>query len=261
MDRLKCSPVPLVIYHLQRALLALLPNPPSRFIIDFLANKCSAVVTNIKGPARDLTLEGRRVRSIMFWVPQRARIGIGISILSFSGKVQVGVIADEALVPDPAALVQAFEEEFETLEVLAALEPGPASAPEAGLRAPEPGHPAAARRKAKPKAAPHPGRPAASGRMSVQEIRPTLIADDPAGLHAGHGCGPVEKSPCWSERSATCRSSGDRPAPPDIRLVRACLPWMNGRPGRIEEDDGGLTGLQVPWPPLARPFSSATKRA
>jgi hypothetical protein len=51
----------------------------------------------------------------MFWVPQRARIGIGISILSFSGKVQVGVIADEALMPDPGALVEAFEAEFDAL--------------------------------------------------------------------------------------------------------------------------------------------------
>jgi WS/DGAT/MGAT family acyltransferase len=115
MDQVKCSMVPLVIYNLQRALVTFLPQPASRALIDFLANKCTAVVSNIKGPVRDLTLEGRRVRSMLFWVPQRARIGIGISILSFSGKVQVGVMADEALVPDPEALVAAFEAEFDAL--------------------------------------------------------------------------------------------------------------------------------------------------
>ena len=99
-------------------LIACLPHRASRLLIDFLANKCTAVVTNVRGPARDLTLAGRRVRSILFWVPQRARIGVGISILSFSGKVQVGVIADASLVPDPAALVQAFEQEFETMKAL-----------------------------------------------------------------------------------------------------------------------------------------------
>ena len=118
MDQLKCSAVPVVIYELQRALLGLLPKAVSRGLIDFLANKCTAVVTNVIGPSRDIALEGRRVRSILFWVPQRARIGVGISILSFAGKVQLGVITDDALVPDPADLIRAFEEEFEALRNL-----------------------------------------------------------------------------------------------------------------------------------------------
>ncbi|MBK9795163.1 MAG: DUF1298 domain-containing protein [Holophagaceae bacterium] len=118
MDQMKRSAVPVVVYEIQRALLAFLPRALSRGLIDFLANKCTAVVTNITGPSQDLALEGRRVRSLIFWVPQRARIGVGISILSFAGKVQLGIIADEALVPDLAALIEAFEEEFEALRTL-----------------------------------------------------------------------------------------------------------------------------------------------
>ncbi len=118
MDELKKSVAPLVVYGLQRLLLSFLPKAFSRGLIDFLANKCTAVVTNVPGPAGDLLLEGRKVRSMLFWVPQRARIGIGISILSFAGKVQVGVLADQALVPDPAELAKAFEDEFEALRKL-----------------------------------------------------------------------------------------------------------------------------------------------
>ena len=118
MDQMKSSAVPAVIYEIQRALLSLLPGAVSRGLIDFLANKCTAVVTNIAGPCRDITLEGRRVRSILFWVPQRANIGVGISILSFAGQVQLGIIADEALVPNLALLIQAFEKEFEALRSL-----------------------------------------------------------------------------------------------------------------------------------------------
>jgi hypothetical protein len=55
---------------------------------------------------------------MMFWVPQRADIGVGISILSFAGKVQVGVLADTRLVPDVRELVRAFEEEFAALTAL-----------------------------------------------------------------------------------------------------------------------------------------------
>jgi len=45
-------------------------------------------------------------------------IGVGISILSFAGKVQVGVLADSAIVADAQELVQVFEEEFEALRRL-----------------------------------------------------------------------------------------------------------------------------------------------
>ena len=118
-----------------------------------------------RAPSRELTLEGRKVRSIIFWVPQRARIGVGISILSFSGKVQVGVIADEVLVPDPAVLVQAFEDEFDTLKMLASLAPGqPELPPEA---APKPEVQRVRRRSPRPKTKPKAGPPA--GEEKLQE--------------------------------------------------------------------------------------------
>jgi WS/DGAT/MGAT family acyltransferase len=118
MDDLKQSVVPIVVYGLQRTLLTILPQSVSRGLIDFLANKCTAVVTNVPGPQRDIAVAGRRVRSMMFWVPQRADIGLGISILSFAGKVQVGVLADITLVPDANDVVRAFEEEFAALRTL-----------------------------------------------------------------------------------------------------------------------------------------------
>ncbi|MFN8012261.1 MAG: WS/DGAT domain-containing protein [Holophagaceae bacterium] len=119
MDGLKRSAAPVVVFGLQKALLAFLPDAASRGLIDFLANKCTAVVTNVPGPQQDISLAGRKVCGMLFWVPQRADIGIGISILSFAGKVQVGVMADANLMEDPHHLVHAFEAEFEALKQLA----------------------------------------------------------------------------------------------------------------------------------------------
>jgi WS/DGAT/MGAT family acyltransferase len=118
MDALKQSVAPIVIYGIQSAMLTALPQAVSRGLIDFLANKCTAVVTNVPGPQHSLTLAGRRIRNLMFWVPQRADIGVGISILSFAGKVQIGVICDTELVPDPVELVHAFEAELAALQGL-----------------------------------------------------------------------------------------------------------------------------------------------
>ena len=113
MDALKRSVEPLVTYGLASLLLRTMPQGMSSRLIDFLANKCTCVVTNVPGPQEDLYIGGRRLRSMIFWVPQRAKIGIGISIFSFAGNVQVGVIADTSLLPDSREFVRAFEEELE----------------------------------------------------------------------------------------------------------------------------------------------------
>ena len=49
----------------------------------------------------------------MFWVPQSGDICMGVSIFSYAGKVQFGLITDAALMPDPEAVVSRFAEEFE----------------------------------------------------------------------------------------------------------------------------------------------------
>ena len=40
---------------------------------------------------------------------------MGVSILSFNGNVQFGLLADAALVPDPHAIVARFKPEFDQL--------------------------------------------------------------------------------------------------------------------------------------------------
>ena len=74
----------------------------------------TAVITNVPGPQRPLYMAGSRWRQAMFWVPQSANIGIGVSILSFDGQLQFGLITDAAVVPDPQAIVDRFRSEFET---------------------------------------------------------------------------------------------------------------------------------------------------
>jgi hypothetical protein len=58
----------------------------------------------------------------MFWVPQTGSIGLGLSILSYNGKVYFGVIGDGKRVRDPDAIVQRFAREFEKLMLIALME-------------------------------------------------------------------------------------------------------------------------------------------
>jgi len=112
MDALKRSVEPLIYYGAVNVLLPLLGNRASHWLIDFYAQKCSAVLSNVPGPQGPLWLAGSKMRAMLFWVPQRANIGLGISILSFAGEVRVGVFADTHILSDPAHLVAEIEAEL-----------------------------------------------------------------------------------------------------------------------------------------------------
>jgi hypothetical protein len=59
----------------------------------------------------------------MFWVPQSGDIGMGLSIISYGGKVQFGVVTDAVLCPDPEAIAARFVQEFEALLLTTLLAP------------------------------------------------------------------------------------------------------------------------------------------
>ena len=61
------------------------------------------------------TFLGATIRQTMFWVPASGDIGLGVSILSYAGGVQFGLITDERLCPEPQEIIDRFEPEFEKL--------------------------------------------------------------------------------------------------------------------------------------------------
>ncbi|MFO0235079.1 MAG: wax ester/triacylglycerol synthase family O-acyltransferase [Burkholderiales bacterium] len=92
-------------------------------ILHYVASKATAVMTNVPGPKEPLSLAGRRLSRMMFWVPQSGDIGFGVSILSYAGGVQFGVIADRKLCPEPQQLIDAFKPQFEALMLICAMLP------------------------------------------------------------------------------------------------------------------------------------------
>lgn len=90
--------------------------------LELFSRKATAVATNVPGPQQPLYLAGAEVRELMFWVPQTGSIGLGLSILSYNGRVHFGVIGDHKRVRDPDAIVQRFDAEFEKLLLIALME-------------------------------------------------------------------------------------------------------------------------------------------
>ncbi len=84
-------------------------------VVSLFAKKATAVLTNVPGPPMPLYLAGRQIQDIMFWVPQAGRLGLGLSILSYAGKVYIGVATDARLVDKPEHIVSAFYDELDLL--------------------------------------------------------------------------------------------------------------------------------------------------
>ncbi len=111
MDDLKQSPEAVVGYTLLEAM-GMTPTQIEKLLVQFFAMKSTLVLTNVPGPRQTLYFAGSPIERIMFWVPQSGRLGLGISIFSYAGAVNVGVMSDYGLVPDPERLAQFIEEEF-----------------------------------------------------------------------------------------------------------------------------------------------------
>ena len=99
------------------------PKMAQAKVLDLLASKATAVMTNVPGPQQALYVAGARLRQPLFWVPQSGDIGMGVSILSYDNRVQFGLITDKGLVPDPEQVVARFASEFEKLLMLVLMEP------------------------------------------------------------------------------------------------------------------------------------------
>ena len=114
-----------------------MPRIVQQQVLELLASKATAVMTNVPGPTNALYLAGARMTQPLFWVPQSGDIGIGVSILSYDGGVQIGLMTDDRLVADPQRIADNFAREFEKLLMLVLMEPwerlGDPSAVEAAL--------------------------------------------------------------------------------------------------------------------------------
>lgn len=81
-----------------------------------LGKKATAVVTHVAGPRGPIHLCGREIYDLLHWVPMAGALGLGLSLVSYNQRVQLGVVTDAGLVPDPEGIVAGFEEALEGLE-------------------------------------------------------------------------------------------------------------------------------------------------
>ena len=104
MDALKRSPEPLLVYEILN-LLGMIPGPASRQDVRLV--RIQGLLHPHQRPrtasARLLRRHAHRPHDVL-GSPIRG-VGVGVSILSYDGDVTIGLMVDEALVPDPERIV------------------------------------------------------------------------------------------------------------------------------------------------------------
>jgi len=122
MHALKDSYQPLLAY----ALLAVngsLTQSAQDMISNLFLRKTTAVMTNVPGPVKPIRICGSTLRQSIFWVPSSGNVGVGVSIVSYMGGVQFGLITDSQRCPDPQKIIERFAPEFEALLLLTLMLP------------------------------------------------------------------------------------------------------------------------------------------
>ncbi|MDO9197015.1 wax ester/triacylglycerol synthase family O-acyltransferase [Rhodoferax sp.] len=122
MGEMKGSMQPLLAYGLL-AVAGLLIKPAQDAMLSLFSRKTTAVMTNVPGPREKLKFCGATLEQNLVWVPQSGTVGLGVSILSYGGGVQFGVISDAKLCPDPQKIINEFEPEFSKLAMVTLMLP------------------------------------------------------------------------------------------------------------------------------------------
>jgi WS/DGAT/MGAT family acyltransferase len=122
MAALKGSTQPLLAFGML-TVAGLLVKPAQDAMLNMFGRKTTAVMTNVPGPREKLRFLGATLEQSMFWVPQSGDIGLGVSILSYGGGVQFGVITDTGLCPQPQKIIDEFAPEFAKLSLVTLMLP------------------------------------------------------------------------------------------------------------------------------------------
>lgn len=162
MEELKGSQEAVAAFGILKGI-GMTPKDVQEEIVKMFGSKATAVLTNVPGPPMPLYLAGSKITGLMFWVPQSGRVSLGISILSYAGKVFMGIATDAGIVPDPNTILDHFYTEYDTLLTLAQ-DAEEVKQQEVTAVSPQPGPPTDAQ---PPKA-----KPAADNLQSIKGIGP-----------------------------------------------------------------------------------------
>jgi diacylglycerol O-acyltransferase len=115
MDLLKASAEYAASYIILN-ILGQLPEWVEHLATRILDTKGTVVATNVPGSRKELFMADASIQSMVGWVPQSGRVGVGLSYISYNNQLIVGLNADAGVIPDPEKLLEFFTEEYRAFQ-------------------------------------------------------------------------------------------------------------------------------------------------
>ncbi|KAG0710559.1 putative diacylglycerol O-acyltransferase [Chionoecetes opilio] len=116
LDTTKKDPTLWAVHWVVKSASELLPASVASLL--FNSHGLTLAASNVPGPQQEITIWGDKVEDIMFWVPNRGPVGVGVSFFSYKGMVKVGLNVDLALIPSKAEAQQLLVDMEEELRIL-----------------------------------------------------------------------------------------------------------------------------------------------
>eukprot|EP00927_Polykrikos_kofoidii_P069657 TRINITY_DN65213_c0_g1_i1.p1 TRINITY_DN65213_c0_g1~~TRINITY_DN65213_c0_g1_i1.p1 ORF type:complete len:477 (-),score=69.32 TRINITY_DN65213_c0_g1_i1:91-1521(-) len=115
IDYVKLSPAPLIASKLTGVVAhtSLLGAKGKMDAVLDIYGKCTAMLSNVMGPASEAKFCGQPLDDLSFYA--LSPIGLYLGILSYNGKVRLGVVIDQACEPDASKLTGEWVDAFERL--------------------------------------------------------------------------------------------------------------------------------------------------
>ncbi|XP_064105728.1 uncharacterized protein LOC135215183 [Macrobrachium nipponense] len=96
LDGMKRDPTLLAVFSMMRAVSEVLPARVAELLLS--GGGITLAASNVPGPQQEITVWGDKVEDLLFWVPNRAPVGVGFSFASYMGFVNIGLNVDANIV-------------------------------------------------------------------------------------------------------------------------------------------------------------------
>nr|XP_027234991.1 uncharacterized protein LOC113826320 [Penaeus vannamei] len=116
LDGMKRDPTLAAVFWVVRAVSEVLPAPVAELLLS--GRGVSVAASNVPGPQTEISVWGDKIEDLLFWVPNRAPVGVGVSFASYMGVVKIGLNVDAALVRSRREAQRLLEDMEEELLVL-----------------------------------------------------------------------------------------------------------------------------------------------
>ncbi|XP_053685424.1 uncharacterized protein LOC128735002 [Sabethes cyaneus] len=95
-DNLRSSPDYLINYWIMSSVACLFPDSVLRKILT--SAHSTLAISNLPGPQQKPRINGHELKNLSFWIPNIGQTAVGLTLLTYGGKLQLGILADRAVI-------------------------------------------------------------------------------------------------------------------------------------------------------------------